>query len=659
MDNSIEEITANIERWTAEHMKNDFEFRPYQLESIAHQIDNIVNDKFETSIIEAPTGSGKSLICLITAGVLNEYYDMNSYILCSDLYLWDQYAQAIQRNNLPFGYIKGAKNNYSCNVTGSPDITTGGDCVLKNKSYNSFLKEGSGPKCGFDCAEGCEYVLAKRRAMRTGVTLMTYQLWLKYMNFTEGETFRTRKVVFCDECHNIPSIVQMFCQPTINNRLDFRSMLEVAGYAMTKGLGTSQHLPYHSAGADSGLFRNIFNLADMEREMNEHFDFMYGAEYTNIDEILDHYNSMYAIVKSVAVAGEAVLAHISSKNLLSLDSQAADTNGKKPKKAQTSDAMAQAYVRHCERVEDMRATMSFFLHSVLGDNREYFVKNQTEVFTEKSKSKSISFASSKEDAIIHRYLLSHAPYKVLLSATVGGKNAFDMNIGVHLTQSKVSEMVRIPSTFDFSRSPIYTFGRDYSNISDPRVPELIKRFSMTYNVINQNLPNMVNTIIKIITSPRHRGERGFIHTGSYKNAQLMYDMLPDELKNRVLLYRNAKDKQDIIDKYLSYDNKIIAGPTLTEGIDFPNDGCRFQIIMKVPYPSLGDRLVDSKMRLYPGWYDSETSNKIIQSVGRGNRTPDDYSITYILDSGFYNLYKRTLSQYAPEFRQRIKLLNNI
>ena len=56
-----EEIVKNINTWVLNNLQK-FEFRPHQLETIYSIINNIVNKNTETTIIEAPTGSGKSLL---------------------------------------------------------------------------------------------------------------------------------------------------------------------------------------------------------------------------------------------------------------------------------------------------------------------------------------------------------------------------------------------------------------------------------------------------------------------------------------------------------------------------------------------------------------------------------------------------------------------
>ena len=104
------------------------------------------------------------------------------------------------------------------------------------------------------------------------------------------------------------------------------------------------------------------------------------------------------------------------------------------------------------------------------------------------------------------------------------------------------------------------------------------------------------------------------------------------------------------------DDSILLGPTLNEGIDLPGDLCSFIIISKVPYPSLTDKLVKKKIELFPKWYESTTSNEIIQGIGRGNRYKEDSCITFILDACFIKLYNDTKGQYSEELQKRIKFI---
>ena len=105
--------------WAAEKISKDFKFREHQLECIVRIIKNILDHKYQNYIVEAPTGSGKSLINMIAAGVLAEYFDMTSYILCSDLFLWEQYENFLNKyKRTGIAAIKGQTGNYVCKLNG-------------------------------------------------------------------------------------------------------------------------------------------------------------------------------------------------------------------------------------------------------------------------------------------------------------------------------------------------------------------------------------------------------------------------------------------------------------------------------------------------------------------------------------------------------------
>ncbi len=94
---------------------------------------------------------------------------------------------------------------------------------------------------------------------------------------------------------------------------------------------------------------------------------------------------------------------------------------------------------------------------------------------------------------------------------------------------------------------------------------------------------------------------------------------------------------------------VLFSPSMTEGVDGIGDMVRFQIICKVPYPNLGDRRIKIKMQEDTGWYHYQTAKTLIQAIGRGMRSPDDWCHNIILDGGFnrfanmYNLPKDVTS----------------
>ena len=95
---SKEKIETQVQEWVNDNLTL-FSFREYQFEYIVNTIYSLLTNN-HINIIEAPTGSGKSIMVLIMAGVLYDYYEKTSYILCSELYLWEQYSKAIDKFKL-------------------------------------------------------------------------------------------------------------------------------------------------------------------------------------------------------------------------------------------------------------------------------------------------------------------------------------------------------------------------------------------------------------------------------------------------------------------------------------------------------------------------------------------------------------------------------
>ena len=261
----------------------------------------------------------------------------------------------------------------------------------------------------------------------------------------------------------------------------------------------------------------------------------------------------------------------------------------------------------------------------------------------------VTFKCTKEDFITWFFLLRKAQHHVMVSATVGTKEAFDERMGFQYEEKSTwdhpnaivnrSYMEIIPSTFDFEKSPVFFFNK----------------FKMSFKE-RENSFRHLKTVIYSICKTKFNDQKGMIQTGSYEFAKRLYDDAPPEIKARMLTYRGSRDKVTMVKIHQMSSDTILVGPTLNTGVDLPGDDCRFIIILKVPFPSLIDILVHERNKLYPLWYNSHTSNEIIQGIGRGVRFNGDWCVTYILDASFYSLYQSTKKQYAPELQERIKII---
>lgn len=216
----------------------------------------------------------------------------------------------------------------------------------------------------------------------------------------------------------------------------------------------------------------------------------------------------------------------------------------------------------------------------------------------------------------NEYLLQYADYVIFMSATILSHEGFSLTLGLPFEKT-VS--IKESSPFDPSKSPI---------IFSPAG-------SMSIKNIEKTLPVMTSMIREIINN--HKNEKGIIHTHNIKIAE----HLKKHLRSKRILIAYGEDRDKILEKHLkSKDSTILLSPSMAEGVNLKGDLSKFQILCKIPFPYLGDKVVGKKINKWKWWYDLQTTRTVIQSVGRSIRSEDDEAITYILDSDWSRVYSK-------------------
>lgn len=135
---------------------------------------------------------------------------------------------------------------------------------------------------------------------------------------------------------------------------------------------------------------------------------------------------------------------------------------------------------------------------------------------------------------------------------------------------------------------------------------------------------------------QHAGEKGLIHTTSYKRANELADDLGRE---NVIVQNRDWEKDDVIENWYNSEKDILLSPSMMEGVDLYDDRCRWQILVKIPYGYIGDERVSYLLneRYDWKWYNQMTMLDVMQSVGRAVRGPEDYASFYVIDGAFTKL----------------------
>lgn len=168
--------------------------------------------------------------------------------------------------------------------------------------------------------------------------------------------------------------------------------------------------------------------------------------------------------------------------------------------------------------------------------------------------------------------------------------------------------------------------------------------------IEKSLMRLPRAIKKILAD--HQNDKGIIHTTNYEVTKKLM-----ELKNpRLLIQESAVDRDAIIKQHVEGKAPtVLVSPGMTEGLDLRDDLARFQVICKVPYPSMSDPVVKEKMNLDREWYAWRTVRSLTQAMGRSVRSQSDYTTTYILDECYMDMLDKWMHMFPKHLTSEMEI----
>jgi ATP-dependent DNA helicase DinG len=225
----------------------------------------------------------------------------------------------------------------------------------------------------------------------------------------------------------------------------------------------------------------------------------------------------------------------------------------------------------------------------------------------------------------HEHLYRFGSRVVLMSATVVDKDTFCKSVGIDPSHAA---FLHIASPFPVANRPIHYLGVG----------------SMSMANIDLTLPKMTAVVQQLLDL--HKNDKGIIHCVNYRVAR----HLVETVKSPRLLLHDAENREDMIEFHMkSADATVLISPSMTEGVDLADDMSRFQILCKVPFPYLGDKVIQLRKARNPNWYACQTARSVIQALGRSVRNDQDHASSYILDSDWERFYRTSHSMFPSEF----------
>jgi Rad3-related DNA helicase len=270
------------------------------------------------------------------------------------------------------------------------------------------------------------------------------------------------------------------------------------------------------------------------------------------------------------------------------------------------------------------------------DNRlRIFTQNVNEDWLFEEKSGAYIFRPTWiPDELAQQFFFQHAERFVLMSATFPPVNILGKLLG------------RPPGDFDYFEVPS-TFPVENRRVWLNPVANL------THKTFDEEVEKTLGGILEVASD--HLGEKGIIHTVSYKLANTIMDQGLDRF-----ITHNGDTREEIIELFKKSDQPLIlVSPSAERGLDLPDDLCGFIIWAKAPFLYLGDKLVSR--RVYGSqtgklWYRSHCAQTIVQGCGRGVRHQGDKCVVYILDQQIHRLILDNRFLFPDYFMEAVDIL---
>lgn len=190
-----------------------------------------------------------------------------------------------------------------------------------------------------------------------------------------------------------------------------------------------------------------------------------------------------------------------------------------------------------------------------------------------------------------------------------------------------------PQVFPSENRPLLFLGKEKLNYTNMKEPETITQIC-----------NQVNVITKFHAD---KNDKGIILVPSFALTKTISSAITG---CTVFEHVSGMKIMDLMEEFKNYKGpSVLISPSIYEGLDFKGDISRFQIIVKTPYPSLGDKRIEYIAKHYGNIYKELALLKIIQGIGRSIRSAEDTATTYFLDASSKQLYDSRINVWKKRF----------
>ena len=397
----MKDLNNKIDEVLKLNFTEDFQLRAGQREAVLEICETYFNGSADTIILDAPTGTGKSIIAMLSSLVLSSY-GKEGYLIASDIALQEQYELDIKNFGFLWGSIKGV-DNYTCDINGEKFSL--GECRMRNLSKQQTSS--------LSCYSNCAYYSNRERAIASKVSLLNYIYWLVQRNYVERKMaeenleppFKKRDFAFFDEAHKIDDIVQNYFSPRIDKDL-VEKMIELQNFLKREGY------------TDPKLSQEELNL-----ELKKIFT-------SDSKEIL------FFALENLEVS-------ILRLNIIGKEFREKLKKSYPVERGITIPKKFKRVLFLIEYMKDIHCKIEDFTELLILAGIHNLVKIPSGELT-------VSFQCLDETHLLQWHFHEKAPFKVMMSATFGNYKNY-----AKVAALKSAKVITLKSDFDYSKSPIY------------------------------------------------------------------------------------------------------------------------------------------------------------------------------------------------------------
>ena len=556
--------------------------RPGQKEAADQVLTAFVDENMQNVILNASTGTGKSIIGAVVAEALTSAKGCaadtvkSSISLTATNVLAKQYGETFSSLEKSGKYImiKGA-SNYECSVLSEPANPETADAC----AWVTMVQAGSEfeDTISTHCNK-CEYLATKKKKNTVRHLTTNYSYFFVDRMYT-GK-FEDRDLIVWDEAHLINDLFSE------HNAIHFsQKRLQ----AMAKEIAETIHL------TDVQIAKQLSSIT---------------ADCGKKDKINDsNYKSYLAALQKI---------YIYAKEQGTQGAATAMRSGQMKTYTKLS-RFAKKYEGLSCKIDDL------------------FKFDYPHVFEWKEQDAAVSVKPVFVSKMMEE--LQCSAHNLFMSATIS--DAFMVKT-LDLVPER-TKFIKLPPTFSKDNKEVIFFDPMSLNYTSLQNPDTVKQLR--------------KNVAKIVKKHIDAGDRGIILAPSFKlQSELVSELQAQSWAKNYRLFeqRQGEKLEHTLAAFKQYKGgpAVLISPAMFEGIDLPGELSRFQILVKAPFPNLGDRRMKFILDHHPDLYSLITLMKAVQGAGRSVRSADDFATTYCLDKNLERLWGSRTNLWSDEFNTR-------